>query len=58
MTAIRIRIGGLMRCCIQSLDQEAPLDPQEGETFHCLYCSDEYGMRFRDDAWEWAGGTA
>lgn len=42
-----------MRCCLASLD-DAPTDPMEGDTFLCHYCHDDYGMVFRDDAWQWA----
>lgn len=48
-----IRIGGLMRCCIESLN-DAPAEPAEGETFRCKWCHDEAGMVFRDGAWQWA----
>jgi hypothetical protein len=50
---IAIRMGGLMRCCIASLE-DAPPHPAEGVSFRCKYCTDEYGMVFRDGAWEWA----
>lgn len=53
----RVRHGGLLRCCLQSLDDamvatETP--PKDGDTVKCQYCSDEYGMVFRDGAWQWA----
>lgn len=53
----KVRHGGLMRCCIQSLDQEMserPEDPKEGDRHTCQYCKEEHGMIFRDGAWEWA----
>lgn len=49
-----IRIGGLMRCCIESLERNAPDDAPEGTAFRCLWCSDEAGMIFRDGVWQWA----
>lgn len=49
----RVRGGGLMRCCIESL-ADAPPNPTEGETFRCKWCHDEAGMVFRDGAWQWA----
>lgn len=55
------RQGGLMRCCIQSLDNamvqrvengEGP--PQEGDKVSCEYCPEM--MTFRSGAWEWYQG--
>lgn len=53
MTEPRVRIGGLMRCCIATL-LELPecLDPVEGAEVSCKYCS-AGRMIFRDSAWEW-----
>ena len=55
-----VRKGGLMRCCLQSLDDEmkARLDastgpPSDLDEARCHYCKDTK-MRFRDGAWEWA----
>ena len=48
-----VRPGGLMRCCIQSL-ADAPKAPSEGDAYRCHWCTDEFGMVFRDGAWEWA----
>lgn len=56
MLEYRVHPGGLMRCCLKSLDSAmaARADPPiEGETMHCQYCSDNSGMIFRDGAWEW-----
>ena len=53
----KVRHGGLMRCCLQSLDDHMlTLDklPEEGATFRCTYCQDASGMAFRAGAWEWA----
>jgi hypothetical protein len=55
-----VRAGGLMRCCLATLDEwsvrvaagKAP-PPKEGDTMQCKYHDGE-GMRFRDGAWEWA----
>jgi len=52
-----VRHGGLMRCCLASLAAamvEAVKPPKEGDKLKCKYCKDEYGMVFRDGAWEWA----
>jgi hypothetical protein len=58
MSEYPLRPGGLMRCCLASLDEamrERAEPPQEGETMHCKYCKpDNGGMIFRDGAWEWS----
>ena len=49
--------GGLMRCCLQSLDDaigKAKQRPTEGDTLRCKWCSDEFGMVFKGGAWRWA----
>lgn len=53
----RLRGGGLMRCCTGTLDElmfAATEPPKEGDAARCKWCRDEYGMVFRDGAWEWA----
>ena len=48
----RIRIGGLMRCCIESI-QAAP-GGREGDVIPCKYHpQDGDQARFTDGAWEW-----
>ncbi len=54
-TLYKVRYGGLLRCCLVSLDDamvEAKEPPKEGDTHHCKYCKNK--MIFRDGAWEWA----
>lgn len=46
-----VRIGGLLRCCLTTLDEAENLKEEEGETLHCKYCSSS--MIFLNDAWEW-----
>ena len=48
-----LRIGGVMRCCIATLDERVARDrePQEGEKLPCNWCSS--GLIYRDGAWEW-----
>lgn len=54
-----VKHGGLMRCCLQSLDTEMlrrqrvkePLTV-EGDTHACQYCSN--GLACHDDCWQWA----
>jgi hypothetical protein len=51
----RVRHGGLMRCCLATLEERmatcAP-DPVVGEQLKCKYCNN--WMRFGEDgAWEW-----
>jgi len=54
-----VRIGGLMRCCIESVGDLYPNGPAriavEGQTLQCKYApdSDLHRMIFRDGAWEW-----
>ncbi len=53
----RVKHGGLMRCCLLSLDDAmvaAEKPPVEGDTLCCTYCKDEFGMVFTDGAWQWA----
>ena len=52
MSEQRVRLGGLMRCCIESITGENSASPAEGDTLQCGWCSSE--VRFRDGAWEWA----
>lgn len=55
----RVRQGGLMRCCLLTLDDAmAELikiylpQPAIGERVSCGYCSD-WMIRADDGAWEW-----
>lgn len=45
-----LRIGGVMRCCIETLDT-TPVIENEGDVLPCKYCSSS--LRVRDGAWEW-----
>lgn len=53
----RVRIGGLMRCCLETLQtaslasRDNPVEPQEGDRLPCKYCRAE--MVYRNAAWEW-----
>jgi hypothetical protein len=57
MKEYSVNIGGLMRCCLATLDEHmlyATEDPEEDETLDCKY--EEPGnknMVFRDNAWQW-----
>jgi hypothetical protein len=56
---IRVREGGLMRCCIESirLDTESrTTPPKEGEILVCRIhqAEPDDSMVFRAGAWEWA----
>jgi hypothetical protein len=54
--AYRVKHGGLMRCCLATLDDAmvaAVRPPTEGDTLRCAYCKDEYGMVFTNGAWQW-----
>jgi hypothetical protein len=53
-----LRQGGLMRCCIATIEDLYPDGPAnvgvEGQTMQCKYHEDDIpGIRFRDCAWEW-----
>lgn len=50
MSEKRIRIGGLFRCCIATLQEDAPEDV-EGAVHECRNCKAK--TVFRDGAWEW-----
>jgi hypothetical protein len=50
----RVRQGGLMRCCLLSLDDAmvvAPEPPNPGDRLKCKWCPSH--MIFRDGAWQW-----
>lgn len=51
----KIRIGGLMRCCIETIRELYAADPghqaNDGDMLECQW--HETRMRFRDGAWEW-----
>lgn len=57
---VKVRLGGLMRCCLATLD-EAMLAtdtvPKEGDRLACKYHDKGDGdtMVFHDNAWEWVG---
>lgn len=53
-----VRIGGLMRCCLETLGDHYPDGPElkaaEGEVLHCKYCRES--MIFRYGYWYWNRG--
>jgi len=51
-----VRQGGLMRCCLATLDEAMEartMPPNDGDVIHCKYHADNDGMIFRAGAWEW-----
>lgn len=52
-----VRIGGLMRCCLATLDDHLlalEVRSKEGDQLTCKYCVSKAGdMIFRGGAWEW-----
>jgi hypothetical protein len=54
-----LRIGGLMRCCTETVNDLYPDGPaaqaEEGQVLQCKYNPDNPGHRmlFREGAWEW-----
>jgi hypothetical protein len=58
VTRWKLRPGGLMRCCVATLEQTMGTgdDPKEGDELLCVYCKNlGGGMVFKDGAWEWKG---
>lgn len=51
MRRLPLRIGGVMRCCIQTLNDTPLRSENEGEILKCVYCSNS--LRVRAGAWEW-----
>ena len=51
----KVKMGGLMRCCLLTLDDYYRSGPAskaaEGQTLPCAYCS--MTMVFRGGYWEW-----
>ncbi len=45
-----VRIGGLFRCCLETLDT-TPVIEEEGTILQCKYCKGS--LRIREGAWEW-----
>lgn len=46
-----IKIGGLMRCCIDTLDSAVLKSEEEGTVLECRHCKGS--MRVRNGKWEW-----
>lgn len=54
MVEARVRVGGLMRCCLATLDAAMAARtelPKEGEVLPCAHCTSS--MVFNNEAWEW-----
>ena len=53
MTETRVAIGGLMRCCLGSLNRLAEDDPEvsEGDILGCDYCKSS--MILEGGRWRW-----
>jgi hypothetical protein len=51
---LRIFIGGLFRCCIQTLDENLKKELEDGDLLYCAYCGSP--MKRIDDAILWAAG--
>lgn len=53
-----IRQGGLMRCCIATIQEEMESQsalPMEGDRLQCKHHPNNGGMIFKDNVWEWNG---
>jgi len=53
MTEFKVRHGGLMRCCLATLDEfmRVVRNVHEGDQLICKGCGN--AMVFKGDAWEW-----
>lgn len=53
----RMKTGGLMRCCIETISDMYPGGPAriatEGQRVQCKYGHDHGRMIFRDGFWRW-----
>jgi hypothetical protein len=58
MSGYEVQTGGLMRCCLVSLDEHmrsleaADTPPKEGDVVKCKFCSGE-GMILKEWIWRW-----
>lgn len=50
-----VRIGGLMRCCLETLSQYQKAEGVEeiGQVLHCKWCKDGEMIVAPDGVWEW-----
>lgn len=51
----RIRVGGLLRCCIGTV-AECDDESDIGTILHCKYCKDGMVVVAKDGVWEWLQG--
>jgi hypothetical protein len=45
-----LAIGGVMRCCVETLDTTLVLE-KEGDILHCKYC--DSSLIVRNGIWQW-----
>jgi hypothetical protein len=59
MTTYQVDPGGLMRCCLATLDEHMKFmdliadSPKDGDLVLCAYNCNNGGMIFRDGVWKW-----
>lgn len=57
MVEYRVRIGGLLRCCLQSLAEAMEVSitpPTEGDLHLCKYGKNSVPeLIFKDGVWQW-----
>ncbi len=56
-TPYRVRHGGLLRCCLESLDNQlvaAETEPDKGTVLTCEFCHKPTLLRAPDGTWEWS----
>lgn len=48
--------GGLMRCCLATLDEfmaATEVEPKQGDVLPCKYHPEDQSMIFHNGAWRW-----
>lgn len=50
----RIAVGGLLRCCILSIEEDKTTPNEEGERIECKHCGDAAVCYF--GIWQWFNG--
>ncbi|KKN03262.1 hypothetical protein LCGC14_1109280 [marine sediment metagenome] len=54
MATRMLRQGGVMRCCIDTLESTVVEDMDDGDTIQCMHTDDpDHQLIYRDGAWEW-----
>lgn len=46
-----LQIGGVMRCCVETINEFDDSQSKEGDTVKCKYCEDK--LTLQDGKWQW-----